>query len=98
LQIEINKLIRKKTGKQNTKPFDSAHFGDRSNNTGYPDEMPIEAYLEEEKAVDPILDGEEKELLRMMMQYGNVLVEVEAEDTDKYNSIISVNGLRVCDI
>lgn len=86
LQIEINKLIRKKTGKQNTKPFDSAQ-GDRNNaqginNNGYPDEMPIEAYLEEEKAVDPILDSEEKELLRMMMQYGNVLVEVEAEDTD----------------
>jgi DNA primase len=82
LQIEINKLIRKKTGKQaasNTKTFD-ANQG--SSNTGYPDEMPIEAYLEEEKAVDPVLDGEEKELLRMMMQYGNVLVEVEAEDTD----------------
>jgi DNA primase len=89
LQIEINKLIRKKTGKQalsNNKTFDSAQ-GDRNNtqgisNTGYPDEMPPEAYLDEEKAVDPILDSEEKELLRMMMQYGNVLVEVEAEDTD----------------
>ncbi len=84
LQIEINKLIRKKTGKQNLpgsiSSFDSGKGS--STNTGYPDEMPPEAYLEEEQAVDPILDSEEKELLRMMMQYGNVLVEVEAEDTD----------------
>ena len=82
LQIEINKLIRKKTGKAaaSNKNFDSNQGS--ASNTGYPDEMPIEAYLEEEKAVDPILDGEEKELLRMMMQYGNVLVDVEAEDTD----------------
>jgi DNA primase len=81
LQIEINKLIRKKTGKQGpASSFDSAQ-SDRKNNN-YPDEMPPEAYLEEEKAVDPILDHEEKELLRMMMQYGNVLVDVEAEDTD----------------
>lgn len=80
LQIEINKLIRKKTGKQPSgKPFDSAQ-GDR-NNGGYP-EAPPEDYFEEEKPQDLILDHEEKELLRMMMQFGNVLVDVEAEDTD----------------
>ena len=80
LQIEINKLIRKKTGKQSPgKPFDNKQA---SNTDGaYPD-VPPEDYFEEEKAADPILDHEEKELLRMMMQYGNVLVDVEAEDTD----------------
>jgi DNA primase len=87
LQIEINKLIRKKTGKQvqGVKPSDfnqERSNGQSPNLSGYPDEIPPEAYLEEEKAVDPILDNEERELLRMMMQYGNVLVEVEAEDTD----------------
>lgn len=80
LQIEINKIIRKKTGKQQPgKPFDSSQ-GD-GNNGGYPD-APPEDYFEEEKPQDLILDHEEKELLRMMMQFGNVLVEVEAEDTD----------------
>ena len=77
LQIEINKLIRKKTGKANP-----SIAKDNQSQGHYPEEMPPEAYLEEEKVVDPILDHEEKELLRMMMQYGNVLVEVEAEDTD----------------
>lgn len=77
LQIEINKIIRKKTGKQHSgKPFDSSQ-GDG----GYP-EAPPEDYFEEEKPQDLLLDHEEKELLRMMMQFGNVLVEVEAEDTD----------------
>jgi DNA primase len=81
LQVEINKLIRKKTGKQattNNKPFDA----NQGNKLGYPDEMPPEAYLEEEAPQDLVLDNEEKELLRMMMQYGNVLVDVDAEDTD----------------
>jgi DNA primase len=79
LQIEINKLIRKKTGKASSSNKDN--FQQSQGN--YPDEMPPEAYLEEEeKIVDQILDGEEKELLRMMMQYGNVLVDVDAEDTD----------------
>ena len=77
LQIEINKIIRKKAGKANP-----SNTKDNQSQGHYPEEMPPEAYLEEEKVVDPILDHEEKELLRMMMQYGNVLVEVEAEDTD----------------
>ena len=83
LQIEINKLIRKKTGKasSNNSPLDSIQ-GDKKGGNYPVDDIPPELYLEEEKAVDPILDGEEKELLRMMMQYGNVLVDVEAEDTD----------------
>ncbi|MBC7694233.1 MAG: DNA primase [Burkholderiales bacterium] len=81
LQIEINKLIRKKTGKQGAVSYDAK--GDKYKG-GHPDDAshPVEEFAEEEKLVDPILDSEEKELLRMMMQYGNVLVEVEAEDTD----------------
>ncbi len=77
LLIEINKIIRKKAGKLNA--------SSEKNNTSqgnYPDEIPPEAYLEEEKPTDSLLDSEEKELLRMMMQYGNVLVDVDAEDTD----------------
>ncbi len=73
LQIEINKIIRKKTGKptqQQNQSVDSVN------------ETPSDNYIEVEKPQDPILDSEEKELLRMMMQYGNVLVDVEAEDTD----------------
>jgi DNA primase len=81
LQIEINKLIRKKTGK--TAPSTQKDNQQQQSQGNYPiDDIPPEAYLEEEKAVDPILDSEEKELLRMMMQYGNVLVDVDAEDTD----------------
>jgi hypothetical protein len=80
LQIEINKLIRKKAGKQVP--------GKSSNSSqSYSDEVanmqaPPEDYLNEEIPKDLILDHEEKELLRMMMQFGNVLVDVEAEDTD----------------
>lgn len=79
LQIEINKIIRKKAGKQTPgKSFDSTQGG---NHGAYP-EAPPEDYFEEERPQDVILDHEEKELLRMMMQFGNVLVDVEAEDTD----------------
>ncbi|MES2516208.1 MAG: DNA primase [Bacteroidota bacterium] len=89
LQIEINKLIRKKAGKAATN-----NNNNQQQQGFYPDEMPPEAYLEEEKAVDPVLDHEEKELLRMMMQYGNVLVDVEAEDTD---SVQQSFQLTVCE-
>lgn len=97
LQIEINKLIRKKTGKvTSVKPSDSHDKpwqGDKHNGA-YPEEMPPEAYLEEEQQVDPVLDHEEKELLRMMMQYGNVLVDVDAEDTDNISQSFQ---LTVCE-
>ena len=80
LQIEINKLIRKKAGKQVPgKSSDSSqNYSDEVANT----QAPPEDYLNEEIPKDLILDNEEKELLRMMMQFGNVLVDVEAEDTD----------------
>lgn len=94
LQIEINKLIRKKSGKATpNKSFDSSQGAAKSDGA-YPEEMPPEAYLEEEKQVDPVLDHEEKELLRMMMQYGNVLVDVEAEDTDNVSQSFQ---LTVCE-
>lgn len=97
LQIEINKLIRKKAGKQagpGSHSNTTNNFKPKSNYPGpnYPDNdepypsdldlIPEEFRDKEEEPKDAILDGEERELLRMMMQYGNVLVEVEAEDTD----------------
>lgn len=89
LQIEINKLIRKKAGKQTTK--DAGH--PQENYGGH--EAPPEELFEEQTATpDPVLDHEEKELLRMMMQYGNVLVDVEAEDTDKVSQSFQ---LTVCE-
>lgn len=90
LQIEINKLIRKKTGKH--LPKDNSN--NISNVSNAYNEAPPEEYFEEEKVVDVILDHEEKELLRMMMQYGNVLVDLEAEDTDSKEIKIQ---LTVCE-
>lgn len=84
LQIEINKLIRKKGNKNHTP------------SPNYPiDEAPPEDYfVEEEQTKDVILDNEEKELLYLMMQYGNVLIEIEAEDSD---SIQQSFQLTVCE-
>jgi len=93
LQIEINKLIRKKAGKvPNAKPYDSAQGG--KNHGAYPDAPPEEFFIEEEQPKDLVLDHEEKELLRMMMQFGNVLVDVEAEDTDNVQQSFQ---LTVCE-
>jgi len=75
LLIEINKIIRKKTGKQQQKELNNDF------QTEPTDFIPPE-YQTEEPAEQKILDSEEKELLRMMIQYANVLVDVEAEDTD----------------
>ena len=84
LQIEINKLIRKKGNKHNTPT------------PNYPEnEAPPEEYFqEEEQPKDIVLDNEEKELLSMMMQYGNVLIDVEAEDSD---SVQQSFQLTVCE-
>lgn len=113
LQIEINKLIRKKSGKQagagshtNSNSTQNTNFkqGPNYQPSGYPDGhepypsdldlIPEEFRDKEEEPKDVILDGEERELLRMMMQYGNVLVEVEAEDTD---SVQQSFQLTVCE-
>jgi DNA primase len=92
LQVEINKIIRKKTGKLAAKETSNKLY-DQNNN---PNEAPPDDFYlqEEEKIVDAILDGEEKELLRMMMLYGNVLVELEAEDTESKEINIQ---LTVCE-
>lgn len=92
LQIEINKLIRKK-GNKNTS---SATNQSQSSKSAEQDENALSdtLFLEEEKSQDVILDHEEKELLRMMMQYGNVLVDVEAEDTDNVQQAFQ---LTVCE-
>ncbi len=84
LQIEINKIIRKKGNKNNTP------------SPNYPEnEAPPEDYFpEEEQIKDIVLDNEEKELLSMMMQYGNVLIEIDAEDSD---SIQQSFQLTVCE-
>ena len=84
LQIEINKIIRKKGNKNNTP------------SPNYPEnEAPPEDYIaQEEQIKDVVLDNEEKELLSMMMQYGNVLIEIDAEDSD---SIQQSFQLTVCE-
>ena len=80
LQIEINKLIRKKSGK--TAPAIQKDNQQQNQENNLTNDISAELNVEEENIKDPILDNEERELLRMMMQYGNVLVDVEAEDTD----------------
>lgn len=91
LQIEINKLIRKKSGKQNNSSAGPSNHPDLPPDA---DSYIPEEYLEKEEPKDMVLDSEEKELLRMMMQYGNVLVEVEAEDTDNVQQSFQ---LTVCE-
>ena len=86
LQIEINKLIRKKSSKPSAQGSVSTHLPEGPALT---EELP-----EHEEPKDLVLDYEEKELLRMMMQYGNVLVEVDAEDTDNIQQSFQ---LTVCE-
>lgn len=77
LLVEVNKLIRKKQNKLNAK--ESQSIAERQ------EESSIESIElnEDKKTADiTISDHEEKELLRMMIQFGNVLLDVEAEDTD----------------
>ena len=83
LHIAINKIIRKK-GNKNQAP-----------STNYPtDETYPEDVQIEEEAKDVVLDNEEKDLLQLMMQYGNVLINVEAEDTDNVQQSFQ---LTVCE-
>lgn len=104
LQIEINKLIRKKAGKQagpNANPNSNYKANPNPNypdsNEPYPSDLDLipEEFLEkEQELVGEVIHEEEKELLRMMLQYGNVLVEVEAEDTDNVQQSFQ---LTVCE-
>jgi DNA primase len=83
LHIAINKIIRKK-GNKNQAP-----------SSNYPlDEIYTEDVQIEEEPKDVVLDNEEKDLLQLMMQYGNVLINVEAEDTDNVQQSIQ---LTVCE-
>lgn len=83
LHIAINKIIRKK-GNKNQAP-----------STNYPtDETYPEDVQIEEEAKNVVLDNEEKDLLQLMMQYGNVLINVEAEDTDNVQQSFQ---LTVCE-
>jgi DNA primase len=77
LLLEVNKLMRKKLGKTNTK--DSVLSSNQEEQLNQQDSL-----FEEEKHAEEIKisDHEEKELLRMMIRYGNVLLDIEAEDTD----------------
>lgn len=84
LQTEVNKLIRKKNNKQ--LPKDSREQQS--------EELDNSQLITEEKPQDIILDNEERELLRVMMQYGNVLVEIEAEDSDQIQQSFQ---LTVCE-
>lgn len=82
LQVEINKLIRKKVNKPFSKETEQPNVSDES------------LLQEEATQQDIVLDNEEKELLRMMLQYGNVLIDVEAEDTDRVQQSFE---LAVCE-
>ena len=83
LHIAINKIIRKK-GTKNQAP-----------SSNYPlDETYTEDVQIEEEPKDVILDNEEKDLLQLMMQYGNVVIDVEAEDSDSVQKSIP---LSVCE-
>jgi len=83
LHIAINKIIRKK-GTKNQVP-----------SSNYPlDETYTEDVQIEEEPKDVVLDNEEKDLLQLMMQYGNVVIDVEAEDSDSVQKSIP---LSVCE-
>ena len=83
LHIAINKIIRKK-GTKNQAP-----------SSNYPlDEIYTEDVQIEEEPKDVVLDNEEKDLLQLMMQYGNVIIDVEAEDSDSVQKSIP---LSVCE-
>lgn len=83
LHIAINKIIRKK-GNKNQAP-----------SSNYPlDEIYTEDVQIEEEPKDVVLDNEEKDLLQLMMQYGNVVIDVEAEDSDSVQKSIP---LSVCE-
>lgn len=70
LQLEVNKIRRKSDGRRSSSATE----------THAP--SPEEPLLLEKEDEKPALtfDSEERELLRIMLNYGNVLVKIEAED------------------
>jgi DNA primase len=73
LQQEVNKLRRNKAAK-------SGQQQESQNNTG----VDTETFIEEEEKREPIIisESEEKELLRLILHYGNVIIEVDAENEE----------------
>jgi DNA primase len=73
LQQEVNKLRRNKAGKSEVKqePLSNEPFQ--------------ETFVGEEEKKDSLIisESEEKELLRLMLHYGNVIISVDAEDEEK---------------
>jgi DNA primase len=83
LQTEVNKLRRKINAKQDQKfPTEET----------YPEEVPFQ---EEEKINTALVtESEEKELLRLILNYGNIILEIEAEDEEKQDHLFE---LTVCE-
>lgn len=76
LQMEVTKLRRNKDAKEKSKP------APQQNEIN---EALTEALIGEEEKQEPaiITEGEEKELLRLLLNYGNVIISIDAENEDK---------------
>lgn len=77
LQVEVNKLRRKNGSK--TKPDQQHSDAVNTSNTENTDFLKIE--VPEKETFN--FDSEEKELLRIMLTHGNVLIKIDAEDDEK---------------
>lgn len=75
LQTEVNKLRRNKSAKQESKN-EAAEVG-KTENT---DTLVTDEEVKEEII---IAESEEKELLRLLLNYGNVIIEIETENEEK---------------
>lgn len=80
LQLEVNKLRRSKSDQkqrrqENAEQADVSVFEGAQNATDELTDAPPEKTLLN-------FDAEERELLRLMLTYGNILVKIEAEDED----------------
>jgi len=80
LQTEVNKLRRKLNSK--------SEFRKEEEVSSYSEEPVV---TEEEKRNESfVADSEEKELLRLILHYGNVIIEVDAEDEEKEDHILEL--------
>lgn len=78
LQLEVNKIRRKDSGKQ--KQSYTAPAGQ----TEVPPEISEAAEFTDTPEKETLsFDSEEKELLRIMLTHGKVLIEIDAEDEDR---------------
>lgn len=77
LQLEVNKIRRKVAPKNQTPENNSP------TNTFQPE--PVEEFIEETKDEKQVLsfEAEEKELLRIMLTHGNILITIDAEDENQ---------------